>query len=100
MFKLLHSSSDLLKIRTLVELNSSVINELSTAIDKLGNIQTVSIPTIPAHNDSYAREQKIVDVPAAEQQVQAQQKIKKKKPMPNNIPPDSLLANLIMNSEK
>lgn len=89
-----------LKSELTSELNSSVINELSTAIDKLGNIQTVSIPTIPAHNDNYAREQKIVDVPAAEQQVQTQQKIKKKKPMPNNIPPDSLLANLIMNSEK
>lgn len=89
-----------LKSELTSELNSSVINELSTAIDKLGNIQTVSIPTIPAHNDDYAHEQKIVDVPAAEQQVQTQQKIKKKKPMPNNIPPDSLLANLIMNSEK
>jgi hypothetical protein len=75
-----------LKSELTSELNSSVINELSTAIDKLGNIQTVSIPT--------------VDVPTVEQQVQTQPKIKKKKPMPNNIPPDSLLANLIMNSEK
>lgn len=93
-----------LKSELTSELNSSVLNELSTAIDKLGNIQTVSIPTVPAHNDSYEQEheheQKIVDVPAVEQQVQTQPKIKKKKPMPNNIPPDSLLANLIMNSEK
>lgn len=93
-----------LKSELTSELNSSVLNELSTAIDKLGNIQTVSIPTVPAHNDSYEQEheheQKIVDVPAVEQQVQTQPKIKKKKSMPNNIPPDSLLANLIMNSEK
>ena len=93
-----------LKSELTSELNSSVLNELSTAIDKLGNMQTVSIPTVPAHNDSYEQEheheQKIVDVPAVEQQVQTQPKIKKKKSMPNNIPPDSLLANLIMNSEK
>lgn len=95
-----------LKSELTSELNSSVLNELSTAIDKLGNIQTVSIPTVPAHNDGYEHEheheheQKIVDVPAVEQQVQTQPKIKKKKTMPNNIPPDSLLANLIMNSEK
>ena len=93
-----------LKSELTSQLNSSVLNELSTAIDKLGNIQTVSIPTVPAHNDSYEQEheheQKIVDVPAVEQQVQTQPKIKKKKSMPNNIPPDSLLANLIMNSEK
>ena len=89
-----------LKSELTSELNSSVLNELSTAIDKLGNIQTVSIPTVPVQNNSYEREQKIVDVTTAEQQTQTQPKIKKKKPMPNNIPPDSLLANLIMNSEK
>ena len=89
-----------LKSELTSELNSSVLNELSTAIDKLGNIQTVSIPTVPVQNNSYECEQKIVDVTTAEQQTQTQPKIKKKKPMPNNIPPDSLLANLIMNSEK
>ena len=90
-----------LKSELTSELNSSVLNELSTAIDKLGNIQTVSIPTVPVHDGyEHEQEQKIVDVPSVEQQVQTQPKIKKKKPMPNNIPPDSLLANLIMNSEK
>lgn len=89
-----------LKSELTSELNSSVLDGLSTAIDKLGNIQTVSVQAIPvsqATNISHG--QTAVDVQPTEQ-VPVPKPVRKKKPMPNNIPADSLLANLIANSEK
>lgn len=89
-----------LKSELTSELNSSVLNGLSTAIDKLGNIQTVSVQAIPTSQaTNISHEQTAVDVQPTEQ-VPVPKPVRKKKPMPNNIPADSLLANLIANSEK
>lgn len=89
-----------LKSELTSELNSSVLDGLSTAIDKLGNIQTVSVQAIPVSQaTNISHEQTAVDVQPTEQ-VPVPKPVRKKKPMPNNIPADSLLANLIANSEK
>ena len=89
-----------LKSELTSELNSSVLNGLSTAIDKLGNIQTVPVQAIPTSQvTNISHEQVAVDVQPTEQ-VPVSKPVRKKKPMPNNIPADSLLANLIANSEK
>lgn len=87
-----------LKSELTSELNSSVLNELSTAIDKLGNIQTVPVQAIAVQQSN---EQNNVNTVLKEpEQVKIQQPIRKKKTIPNNIPADSLLANLLANSEK
>lgn len=81
-----------LKSEITSELNTTVLDNLSTAIDKLGNIQTVPVQAAPA--------QVVAVQPEQNKQTEQNIPVRKRKPLPNNVPVDSLLANLLANSDK